>query len=184
MDLVQSFSQQGVPIDYIQIGNEVNDGLLWPVGQISVNGFHPASELLHSAAQGVRAASSSTKIVVHIANGWDWSGVSYFFDGIFVSGAFEASELDIMGFSFYPFYGTGATLSALQSSLTNAANQYGKPIVVAETNWPESCSGVTLSEPSIPVSTSGQETWVNDIKSVLAGLPNGLGEGICECSHG
>ena len=94
MDLVQSFAQQGVPIDYIQIGNEINDGLLWPVGQISVNGFHPASELLHSAAQGVRAASSSTKIVVHIANGWDSSDVSYFWDGIFVQGAFATSDVD------------------------------------------------------------------------------------------
>ena len=126
MDLVQSFAQQGVPIDYIQIGNEINDGLLWPVGQISVNGFHPASELLHSAAQGVRAASSSTKIVVHIANGWDSSDVSYFWDGIFVAGAFATSDVDILGFSFYPFYGTGATLSALQSSMNSIISKLGK----------------------------------------------------------
>ena len=43
-----------------------------------------------------------------------------------------------------------------------------------------SCSGGSLTEKSIAVSASGQQTWVNDIKNVLAGLPNGLGQGICE----
>ena len=86
----------------------------------------------------------------------------------------------MIGVSFYPFYNTGATLSALRSSLTNLANSYGKPILVAETDWPVSCSGRTLTEPGIAVSASGQQTWVNDIKNVLAGLPNGLGQGICE----
>ena len=91
-----------------------------------------------------------------------------------------ASEVDIMGVSFYPFYDSGATLNNLRSSLTNLANNYRKPIVVAETDWPVTCSGVALTEPSIPVSVQGQEEWTGDIKSVLTSLPNGLGQGICE----
>lgn len=55
-DLVTSFAYHGTPIDFIEIGNEINDGWLWPVGRISVNGFQPAPELLYSAASGVRAA--------------------------------------------------------------------------------------------------------------------------------
>ena len=126
MDLVSSFASAGVPVDYIQIGNEINDGLLWPTGQISKAGFHPASELLNSATSGVRTASPSTKIVVHIANGWDSGSVDYFWDGIFVQGAFSTSDVDIMGFSFYPFYGTGATFSALQSSLNGVISKFNK----------------------------------------------------------
>lgn len=115
-----------MPIDFIQIGNEINDGLLWPTGRISVNGFSPASQLLHSAANGVRAASSTTKVVVHIANGWDSGGVSWFFSGIFISGELQPSDVDMFGFSFYPFYGTNATLSALKSSLTANVQKYNK----------------------------------------------------------
>lgn len=126
MNLVNSFSSQGTPIDYIEIGNEINDGLLWPVGRISVNGFHPTSELLHSAISGVRAASSSTKTVIHIADGWDSSGVNYFYNGIFVSGALSTSDVDVMGFSFYLFYGTGATLNNLKSTLTGMVNKFNK----------------------------------------------------------
>lgn len=52
-------------------------------------------------------------------------------------------------------------------------------VLIAETNWPEACpSSVALSEPSIPVSASGQQTWVHDIENVLAALPSGHGLGI------
>ena len=66
--------------------------------------------------------------------------------------------------------------------------------MIAETDWPEACTGVSLSEPrsvfllirmdsfftrisSIPVSASGQQEWVRDIESVLNGL-NGKGLGV------
>ncbi|THH07478.1 hypothetical protein EW145_g3352 [Phellinidium pouzarii] len=178
-DLASAFSSQGTPIDYIQVGNEINDGLLWPIGQISVNGFQGASELLHSAISAVRKASPATKTVVHIANGWDASDVNFFFSGIFIPGALSENDVDIFGFSFYPFYGTGATLSALSSSLKGVISTYDKDILVAETDWPFSCSSsVALSEPSIPLSAAGQQTWVRDIEDVLAGLSNGHGLGI------
>ncbi|KAK7694150.1 hypothetical protein QCA50_001330 [Cerrena zonata] len=175
--VVKAFANQGTPIDILQVGNEINNGLLWPVGQIAQNGFSPVSQLLHSAINGAKSAGSP-KILLHLANGWNWSGLNSWFSGVFIPGALAASEVDIIGVSFYPFYDSGATLSALKSSLTNLANKMGKPIVVAETDWPVTCSGVSLTEPSIPVSASGQETWIKDIKNVLTALPNGLGQGI------
>jgi arabinogalactan endo-1,4-beta-galactosidase len=74
----------------------------------------------------VRAASRSTKTVVHLANGWDGSSVSSFYSNIFIPGQLAPSDVDLMGFSFYPFYGTGATLSALRSSLQAMVNKFGK----------------------------------------------------------
>lgn len=176
--IVEQFSAQGTPIDILQIGNEINNGILWPVGEISVNGINPVSQLLHSAVNGAKAAGFSGQTLLHLANGWDWSGLDSFFGSVFIPGVLSTSDVDIIGVSFYPFYDAGATFSALQSSLTNLANDFKKPIVVAETDWPVSCPGVTLTEPSIPVSTSGQITWTSDIKNILASLPNGLGQGI------
>ncbi|KAI0940111.1 hypothetical protein AcW1_004919 [Taiwanofungus camphoratus] len=175
--IVTAFAAQGTPIDILQVGNEINDGLLWPLGQISVNGIEPVSQLLHSAIQGAKSAGAS-KFLIHLANGWDWAGLESFFSTVFIPGALSSSEVDIIGVSFYPFYGTNATLSALQSSLTNLVNMFGKDVVVAETDWPVSCPDVTLSEPSIPVSVTGQELWTSDIRDILAGLPGGRGQGI------
>ena len=118
----------------MQIGNEINDGLLWPTGQISVNGFTGASQLLHAGSLAVRTASPSTKTVIHLANGWDQADVSWFYSGIFnVSETGEGlgcglthSDVDVMGFSFYPFYGTNATLSNLDSSMEYVISTYNK----------------------------------------------------------
>lgn len=119
--------------------------------------------------------------MIHIANGWNWSTVSWFFNGIYVQGALASTAVDIIGVSFYPFYDAGATLANLKSSLTNTVNTYGKNVVVAETDWPVACSGgPSLTEPSVPVSASGQQTWVGDVRTVLQGLPGGKGQGICE----
>ncbi|PSR74989.1 hypothetical protein PHLCEN_2v9403 [Hermanssonia centrifuga] len=176
-NIVQSFAAQGTPIDILQVGNEINNGFLWPVGEVSVNGLNPVSQMLHSAINGAKSVGSP-KIMLHLANGWDWSDLDFWFSGIFVPGALSASQVDIVGVSFYPFYDAGATLSALNSSLINLVGLLNKDIVVAETDWPVSCSGVALTEPSIPVSTTGQQIWIQDIKSVLDGLPNGRGKGI------
>jgi len=78
----------------------------------------------------------------------------------------------------YPFYGTGATLSALKSSLTTLVNKFNKDVMVVETDWPAVCSGVTLSDSSVPISAAGQSRWVAGIRDVLTGLPGGRGKGI------
>ncbi|KZT28117.1 glycoside hydrolase family 53 protein [Neolentinus lepideus HHB14362 ss-1] len=173
--LVQSFVAQGTPITFLQIGNEINSGILWPVGEISENGYSGLSQLLRSGVQGARAASSSVKTMIHLANGWDQSGVTSFYKNVFIPGALSPNDVDIMGFSFYPFYNTRATLSALQSSMSSITKAYGKQFMVVETDWPEACSSTSLSEPSIPVSVSGQQTWVAGIRNVLQEVGGGLG---------
>jgi len=50
--------------------------------------------------------------------------------------------------------------------------------MVVETNWPAVCSGVSLSEPSIPVGASGQVQWFNAIKNIVNNLPNNRGKGV------
>lgn len=109
-----------------QLGNEINSGILFPIGEISVNGYDGLSQLLHSAATGARAGSSTLKTMIHLANGWEESAVTSFYEQIFRAGEFATTDIDIMGFSFYPFYGTGATLSALEASLQSIYSSYGK----------------------------------------------------------
>ncbi|KAF8554604.1 glycoside hydrolase family 53 protein [Imleria badia] len=169
-ELVREFDAQGTPIQFIQIGNEINDGPFWPTGQISVNGFNGASQLLHAGALAVRTASPSTKIIVHLASGWDKDDISWFYSGIFASetkeglgGGLTLSDVDVLGFSFYPYYGTGATLSNLNSSMDYI------DIMLVETGWPASCdtTATLLSEPTIPADIKGQITWIEEIAAIL-----------------
>ncbi|CAG7852961.1 Arabinogalactan endo-beta-1,4-galactanase; AltName: Full=Endo-1,4-beta-galactanase; Short=Galactanase [Serendipita indica DSM 11827] len=177
-DVVTAFKNAGVNIDMIQIGNEIRQGLLWPTGKTP--NWNSLSQLLNSGRSGALAGNTSSppKIMIHIDNGWDWSLQQWWWDNIQVQGALTLDKVDYIGVSFYPFYDTSATLSRLKTTLTNMANRYGRPIIVAETDWPASCSGVTLSEPSIPASASGQTQWMQKVAQVVCGLPNGLGKGV------
>lgn len=134
---------------------------------------------MHSAIAGANAAGSP-KIALHLANGWDWLTLKWFFGGIFVQGALDKAEVHMLGVSFYPFFDTKATLANLKSSMNNLVALTGKDVLVMETNWPTKCSGVTLSEPKIPVSAAGQTTWIADLKSTLSSVSGGHGVGICE----
>ena len=60
--------------DIIQIGNETNDGFLWPEGKLSTNESQYL-ELASAAIASVRNANSTTKIMLHyagISNSADW----------------------------------------------------------------------------------------------------------------
>jgi arabinogalactan endo-1,4-beta-galactosidase len=50
--------------------------------------------------------------------------------------------------------------------------------MVVETDWPEACSGVALSEPSVAVSAAGQSSFVAKIRDVVSSLSGGHGLGI------
>ena len=99
-----------------------------------MNGFTPASALLHAGVLGVHSASPTTNTVIHLANGWDEADIAYFYSGIFNStsteeglgGGLQPSDVDVMGFSYYPFYGISATLAALSSSMSSVVGNYSK----------------------------------------------------------
>ncbi|ETM98955.1 hypothetical protein PPTG_19164 [Phytophthora nicotianae INRA-310] len=178
---LKAFTDGGVELDILSIGNEITDGFLYPTGKISNDDFGPFAKLWKAARQGVADAVSAgtkqPKVMIHLDNGWKSETVSWFFKGLFAEGTVTTDDVDAFGFSFYPYYNVNATLDALASSLTQMANTYNKPIYVAETDWPTNCTTVTLSE-EYPVSARGQRECVMAVMDVLEGLPNGLGAGI------
>lgn len=178
---LKAFTAKGIKITILSLGNEITSGMLFPLGQIKSGDYSGFSTLWAAARAGVNdavsAGTTKPKIMIHLDNGWYQSKVTAFFKGVFASGKVSTSDVDVFGFSYYPFYSTSATISALTSSLTAMANTYGKPIYIAETDYPNDCPGVTLSA-SYPVSAAGQTQWTKAVISVLNGLPNGLGAGI------
>jgi arabinogalactan endo-1,4-beta-galactosidase len=62
--------------DIIQIGNEINDGFLWPNGKLSTN-ENQFLELLAIASYTIRTQSPNTKIMLHYAG--IGSDANYFF---------------------------------------------------------------------------------------------------------
>lgn len=124
-DVLKRFQAEGVTPQMVQIGNEINHGMMWPEGK-SDSTLIPLSGLLRRAGDAVRAVDSKIQIMVHIACGGQNKESVWFFDKIQKNGV----EFDVIGQSYYPEY--HGTLDDLKSNLTDLIARYHKPIVLVE----------------------------------------------------
>lgn len=121
---------QGLAPEYIQIGNEINNGFLWPTGQINdltdTNFVHFAS-LLKSGIKACREILPQTQLMIHYAG---YANARAYFQALIQKDV----SFDIIGISYYPWW-HGNKLQDLSVSLSYLSTLY-KPIVIAETAYP------------------------------------------------
>lgn len=179
LDVCNTFAANKIDVDIVSIGNEIRNGLLWPLGGTS--SYNNIARLLHSAAWGVKDSKLATtpKIMIHLDNGWDSGAQSYFYDQVLASGSgLVSTDFDYIGVSYYPFYSADATLAALKTSLTNLHSKYKKETLVVETNWPFSCPNPEYAFPTdlkdIPFSVEGQQTFLQRLANAVEEV-GGLG---------
>jgi arabinogalactan endo-1,4-beta-galactosidase len=171
---IAAFIGVGAAPDYVQIGNEITQGMLWPVGYVSGNSntaWSNLGNLMKAAVNGIKDAAGTNmpKIMIHIDRGGDWTNTEWFFDNVLN----QQVPFDIIGESYYPFY--HGPLSNLQNCLTNAAKRYNKPVMIAETAFPWTGTNNIYG---IPGTTNGQVQYVVALAQIVKGIPGGKGAGI------
>lgn len=206
-DTLVAFSEAGVTFDIVALGNEVRHGILWPLGYVDVDvddselaaNFTNLAALYTAARAGVddavaaegrkhkgghhaHAHARAPQVMIHVDNGWNLTLQQRWFGALEANGV-GRDRWDLFGFSFYPFYGTSATLANLRSTLGWLAGEYRKPLHVAETDYPAICNGQynpipESSEPEIPYDVGGQVEWMRDVVQVVREVPRGLGQGV------
>lgn len=133
-ETVKRFIDEGVRPDMVQVGNEINNGMLWPQGKLpegklKVNSSEEMESfcvLLRCASAAVRAADPDIAIMVHIACGGQNDESVAFFDKVISRDV----KFDIIGQSYYPEY--HGTLEDLEFNLNDLAKRYEKPIILVE----------------------------------------------------
>ncbi len=179
-DVLEQLTRQGTPPDIVQTGNEVTDGMLWPQGEIYVNGaqnWPQFTTLLKAAIAGVRdGAPHNVRVMVHIDRGGDNGGSRYFYDHILQQGV----NFDIIGLSYYPWW--HGPLSALQANLNDLSPRYNKDIVVVETaypwtladgdGYPNNVSSSSQLLPDYPATPDGQLAYMREVLSIISQVPN------------
>ena len=177
--IVGDLDSQGTPPAMVQVGNEINAGMLLPDG--STSDWGQLSYLLESGVNGVHAANSSSKIVLHLAGSDDLATLESWYSTAIADGV----NFDIIGISYYDYW--DGRLDVLQTDLDGLAAKYGKPVMVAETAYPwtmDNATGVnsvtssnTTLDPGYAATPAGQEENFRDVLSVVQAVPNGLGLG-------
>jgi len=118
----------GVTPEWVQVGNETNDGMLWPDGRASTHMANFA-RLIDSGYDGVKAVFPEAKVIVHISNGYDSNLFRWMFDGLKANGA----KYDVIGISLYP---TASNWQALNNeclaNINDMEARYGKEVMISE----------------------------------------------------
>ena len=164
--------------DYVQIGNEITGGILWPTGQVPGNDattqWSQFGQLMKAAVQGITNAAGTNmpKIIIHLDRGGDWNTTEWFFDNVTSQGI----PFDIIGESYYPWW--HGTLSDLSHCLTNAAKRYNKPVIVAETAFPWTNTYWTTNINGYSGTVTGQVAYAIALAQSVKNVPGGKGAGI------
>lgn len=133
----------GVTVDYVQVGNEINSGMLWPDGQASGSSFANLVKLINNGNDAVKAVFPSAKVILHLANGHDNAVFRWFFDGMKANGA----RYDVIGMSHYPTSSNWSSRNAaLSTNMADMVSRYGKPVIVAETgmDWQQAAASKAM----------------------------------------
>jgi arabinogalactan endo-1,4-beta-galactosidase len=195
-DVIRRFREAGATPDYVQVGNEITGGMLWPLGHVRVppssvkldagsiqalpEPYDDAARwrtfirFLKAGIQGVHAASGGhpPQIVIHIDCGGDWPVTKWFFDHL----AQANVGYDVIGQSFYPFY--HGTPEDLQHNLIECERVYGKPFMVAETGYPRSGGAAVMTQRKYnlwPGTPDGQLQFMADVINTVRRVPGGIG---------
>ncbi len=138
--VIAALKGQGTLPDMVQVGNEINHGMIWPEGSIR----HPDSlaQLIYAGICGVKAVDPGCPIMLHIALGGQNDESHFFIDNMLSRNV----PFDVIGLSYYPRW--HGTLSDLKYNVDDLAKQYGKDVIVVEyTQFKREVNDIAFSVP-------------------------------------
>lgn len=162
------FAAEAAAPDMVQIGNEINNGMMWPDGRSA--DFGKLADLIKAGVRGVDSAAPGAmrpEVMLHIACGGDTAATKWFFDNV----AGRGIAYDAIGQSYYPlWHGTPADLG---SNLEMMGRRYAKDIWVVETAFSPYPQGGS----PFPLTDAGQVAYLRQLDSLVRATPNGRGKG-------
>jgi arabinogalactan endo-1,4-beta-galactosidase len=128
-DVISALKQAGVTPEWVQVGNEIPGGMLWPEG--STANWSQLAQFLNSGYDAVKAVNPKIKVVVHVDEGNNNAKFRGFFDNAVAQNV----KYDIIGLSYYPYWihkDYTETITDLAANLNDMVKRYNKDVMVVE----------------------------------------------------
>ena len=129
-DIMEQLAAQGTTPEFISLGNEMQDGILYPYGRAAT--FDVLARFLNAGYKAVKEVSTNTQVVLHLDMAGDTEKYVNFFDRC------ESYKVnyDIIGASYYPFW-TRTSVEDIIPWFNQIGEKYQKKILIMETgyNW-------------------------------------------------
>jgi arabinogalactan endo-1,4-beta-galactosidase len=175
LSVLNSLKNQNLTPELVQLGNEINPGILLPVGATTES----LATLLNGGIKAVRNFSATStikpKIIIHYA---DNAGAVLRFQTLINAGV---TDFDIMGISYYDQWAT-ITFSGLTSVISQLKTKFSRKVMVVETfyQWTNASRDGKVYNTQIqlngfPVTKAGQFDYM---KSLTQDIISAGGSGV------
>jgi len=130
-DVMTALKKAGVKPEWVQVGNEIPTGMIYPEG--STSNWNQLAQLINKGYDAIKAVSPKTKVILHVDQGNNKERFRTWFDNAKANGA----KYDIIGLSYYPFWLEGnpdyaLSIEDLGKNLKDIAARYDKEVMVVE----------------------------------------------------
>ncbi len=159
--VLDNLKQNGITPEWVQVGNEVNNGMLWPIGKASTN-MASFAALFKQGYSAVKAVYPDAKVILHLSNGFDNALYRWLLDGLKTNGA----SWDVTGMSLYPDPANWQTTnSQCLANVNDMISRYQKPVMICETgmSWDQA---------------SASYQFHADLIAKMKAVPNNMGLGV------
>lgn len=183
MKVLKYLESTSLTPEMVQVGNETNPGMLFPVGQVTNNNYIPFGELLNSGIRAVRdfskTAAIKPRIILHVAQ---MQNVGWWIDGVVNKG--KVTDFDIVGISHYAKWSTVSRMDVLTNTIREIRTKYNKQVMVVETAYPwtgedadtyKNIIGQADSVAGYPLTKEGQLKY---LQALTQAIINGGGTGL------
>ncbi len=139
---LRKLRNENIDVDLIQIGNEITNGMLWPIGKLIDNGngkkrsnYDSLCGLLKAGIKGAKEVYPNAKIILHLERSNDANVYQEFF----IEMEKHDVNYDIIGASYYPYW--HGSFEQLFANLDSCRNRFNKEIMIMELGY-----GFTLED--------------------------------------
>ena len=140
-DVLNALKARGVNVEWVQVGNETTDGMLWndEDGDAALKVTGRASRtwqtlplISMSVMMPSRRFILEAKVIVHLDKGKNLSQITWMFDGLKQNGA----KWDVIGMSLYPDWITDQTWEQVSedclSNIKTLSGKYNCDVIISE----------------------------------------------------
>jgi arabinogalactan endo-1,4-beta-galactosidase len=170
---LERFALQNTSPQWVQVGNEIANGMLWPTGKLntwSSEEFKRLTGLLNSASAAVRASAGKPKVMIHLETGGDSRKTASWLSNALAN---NLTRPDAIGLSYYSQW--SGPLSNLEKTINVVANDFNFAVAIAETAYPNTRTSPTKQVldaakaplPGFAISPSGQAAYATKSCAVL-----------------
>src|SRR6218665_2602619 len=122
--VMQELKDQGTTPDMVQVGNEINHGIVWP--DANVDNLDHLAKLVNAGTAAVKSVDPNVIMMLHVALGGQNHESAFFIDNMLARGV----HFDVIGESYYPKW--HGTLADLDNNLNDLIRRYDRDVIVVE----------------------------------------------------